>query len=78
MAKPKQLRDQSVEELKAQYRECSKDMYNINNENRTAKKVEKPHLMRAKKRERAQVMTILREKGGERYGARSKKRSKDP
>ena len=64
MAKPKQLRDQSVEELKAQYRECSKDMYNINNENRTAKKVEKPHLMRAKKRERAQVMTILREKGG--------------
>ena len=64
MVKASQLRDQSVEELIAQYRQCSKDMYNINNENRTAKKVEKPHLMRAKKKERAQVMTILREKGG--------------
>ena len=63
MLKVKELRDQTAEELKMQNREISKDLYNLSSEARINKKLEKPHLIREKKRDRARILTILREKG---------------
>ncbi len=64
MAKPKDLRDQSVEELRYQYRDLSKELFQLRNEIKITRKAEKPHLIREKKKDRARVLTILREKEG--------------
>jgi len=63
MLKPSELNDQSVEELKNTYLELSKEIFRFNNEIRVTRKMEKPHLMREKKRDRARVLTVLRQKG---------------
>ena len=57
------LKDQSAEELQSLYRDLSKEIFNLKNEFRMTKKVEKPHLIRQKKRERARVLTYLHQKG---------------
>lgn len=62
MAKAKDLRDQSVEELKLHYQDLSKELFQLRNEMKVTRKMEKPHLVRQKKKDRARVMTILREK----------------
>jgi len=63
MAKKKSnLQDQSVEELNAIHRDLSKEIFGLKNELATTKKLEKPHLLRQKKRERARVLTFLRQK----------------
>ena len=62
MANAKDLRDQSQEELKAIYQDMSKEIFQLRNEMKISRKVEKPHLLRLKRKDRARVMTILREK----------------
>ncbi len=62
MAKAKELRDQSPEELKALYQDLSKEIFQLRNEMKITRKVEKPHLVRIKKKDRARALTILREK----------------
>jgi len=62
MVKAKELRDQSQEDLKALYQDLSKELFQMRNEMKVARKMEKPHLARIKKKDRARVMTILREK----------------
>lgn len=62
MAKAKELRDQSPEELKALYQDLSKELFQLRNERKITRKVEEPHIARIKKKDRARVMTILREK----------------
>jgi len=64
MYKAKELRDQSAEELKALYSDLSKGIFVLNNEVRKTRKLEKPHQVKEKKRDRARVLTVLREKGG--------------
>ncbi|MBY0529236.1 MAG: 50S ribosomal protein L29 [Rhabdochlamydiaceae bacterium] len=64
MAKTSEFKDRSVEELKETYLDLSKDLFRLKNEFKLTKKSEKPHLMRAKKRDRARVLTFLRQKGG--------------
>lgn len=64
MRKASELKDQSIEELKAMYQELSKDIFELKNEIRIKRKAEKPHLIREKKRDRARVLTVLRQKGG--------------
>jgi large subunit ribosomal protein L29 len=59
-----QLKDQSVAELNALYRDLSKEIFNLTNEFKITRKIEKPHLIKTKKRERARVLTFLRQKGG--------------
>jgi large subunit ribosomal protein L29 len=61
MAKHSELKGGSVEELEAKYIELSKEIYELKNEIKTTRKIEKPHLMRAKKRDRARVLTFLRQ-----------------
>jgi large subunit ribosomal protein L29 len=62
MAKAKELRDQATEELKAIYQDLSRELFQMRNEMKVTRKIEKSHLVRAKKKDRARVMTILREK----------------
>ena len=62
MAKVKELRDQTVEELKMQHQDLSRELFHMRNEIKVTRKMEKPHLVREKKKDRARVMTILREK----------------
>lgn len=62
MAKAKELRDQSPQELKAMVQDLSKELFQLRNEMKVTRKMEKPHLVRAKKKDRARIMTILREK----------------
>jgi large subunit ribosomal protein L29 len=62
MKKAKELRDQTVEELKAIYQDLSRELFQMRNEMKITRKIEKAHLVRVKKRDRARVMTILREK----------------
>jgi large subunit ribosomal protein L29 len=62
MANAKELRDQTADELKAIYQDLSKELFLMRNEMKVTRKIEKAHLVRAKKKDRARVMTILREK----------------
>ena len=62
MTKAKELRNQSASELKALYQDLSREMFQLRNEMKVTRKMEKPHLVRLKKKDRARVMTILSEK----------------
>lgn len=62
MAKAKSFRDQSSEELNALYQDLSKELFHLRNEMKITRKMEKPNLMRIKKKDRARVMTVLRER----------------
>lgn len=62
MVKAKELKDQSIDELKALYQDLSKELFQYRNEMKVTRKMEKPHLVRGKKKDRARVMTVLREK----------------
>jgi large subunit ribosomal protein L29 len=62
MAKATDLRDLSIEDLELRYSDLSKELFGLRNEMKVSKKLEKPHLIRMKKKERARVMTVLRER----------------
>jgi large subunit ribosomal protein L29 len=61
MAKVSELRDQSADELKALLGDLSKEIFQLRNEFKITRKIEKSHLIKDKKRKRARIMTILRE-----------------
>ncbi|WP_420421936.1 50S ribosomal protein L29 [Simkania sp.] len=62
MLKAKDLINQSVEELEAQYEDLSREIFELMNELKLARKLDKPHLLSEKRRDRARVLTVLRQK----------------
>jgi len=64
MKKENEIKNYSVEELKSQYRDLSKEIFELKNEIALNRKIEKPHLLKTKKRERARVLTRMHQKGG--------------
>jgi len=62
MLKAKDLINQSVEELEAQYEDLCREIFELMNELKLARKLDKPHLISEKKRDRARVLTVLRQK----------------
>ena len=62
MLKAKDLINQSVEELEAQYEDLSREIFELLNELKLARKLDKPHLLKEKKRDRARILTVLRQK----------------
>ncbi len=62
MAKAKDLRDQSVEELEAAYNDCCAELFELRNKRMLEKKLEKPHLIRHKKLQIKRLLTVIREK----------------
>lgn len=62
MSKASNLRDMAVDELDLALSDLNKELYNLVNEMKRSKKLEKPHLLRQKKKEKARLLTILHEK----------------
>lgn len=63
MDRLKEFRDQSIEELQALHHDLSQEIYEMKNEISMTRKIEKPHLLRKKKRDRARILTLLNKKG---------------
>jgi large subunit ribosomal protein L29 len=62
MGKAKEYRDMSIPELNALIDDTQKELFKIVNEFKLTKKLEKPHLIRQKKKEKARMLTVLTEK----------------
>ncbi len=62
MNKIKELREQSSAELKVLGAELRAELFALKCESNMQKKLEKPHLVKAKRRQRARVLTLLKEK----------------
>ena len=62
MLKAKELRDQSTEELEAGLVDLSRELFQLKNQFKLEKKLEKPHRLRELRREKARILTVLSEK----------------
>jgi large subunit ribosomal protein L29 len=62
MYKAKDLRAQALEELEASLLDHQKKLFQLTNQARLEKKVEKPHLIRQTKKEIAMLLTVITEK----------------
>lgn len=62
MYKAKDLRDQSLQELEATYKEACKKLFMINNQAKIEKKREKPHEIRHARKDIARLLTVMTEK----------------
>ncbi|MCP5503818.1 MAG: 50S ribosomal protein L29 [Chlamydiales bacterium] len=62
MLKASELINQSDEELEAQYEDICRDIFELTNELRVSRKLEKPHELKEKKKDRARILTVLRQK----------------
>lgn len=62
MLKASNLRDMPIEELEAVLSDLSKELYHLVNEMKRSKKLEKPHLLRQKRKDKARLLTIIHEK----------------
>jgi large subunit ribosomal protein L29 len=62
MAKQKEMKDLSIDELKAKASELDREVFELRNELAFNRKIEKPHLIKAKKREKARILTIMTQK----------------
>ncbi len=62
MLKASELIDLSNDELKAQYDDICRAIFELMNELRVSRKLEKPHELKEKKKDRARILTVLRQK----------------
>ncbi len=62
MSAAKKWRDLSVGELEEAYLSFSKDLFRIKNEVKYMQKIEQLHKLKSIRRDRARVLTVLREK----------------
>lgn len=58
----KELREQTVAELKLLHKEEERKLFDLINENRVNKKLDKPHRMRAARKRIARILTVTLEK----------------
>ncbi|MGR3973677.1 MAG: 50S ribosomal protein L29 [Candidatus Rhabdochlamydia sp.] len=66
MLKMNDLMNQTPSELKTLYQTLSKEIYKLKCELKVNRKIEKPHLLQGKKKDRARVLTALWQQTGER------------
>ncbi|NGX57065.1 MAG: 50S ribosomal protein L29 [Candidatus Anoxychlamydiales bacterium] len=59
MTKLKELKELSIEQLEFRIDEINKTLFEIRNELAINHKVEKPHLLKTLKKEKAQIKTIM-------------------
>ena len=62
MTKGKELRDKPDNQLVILIEDLEKEIFEMRNELAMSKKIEQPHLIRVKRREKARVLTILAER----------------
>ena len=58
----KEWQDQSIDELNTNVRKLEHEIFSLRNELATQRKLEKPHLIRAKRKDKARILTILTQK----------------
>jgi len=63
MKKNRRFQESTADELNALYRELSKEIFDIRNEKAISRKLDKPHLLKQKIKDRARVLTFLKAKG---------------
>jgi large subunit ribosomal protein L29 len=64
MKKAKDFRGQTTQELMTTLNDLRRDYFMMVNQNKFQNKLEKPHLLRVRKKEIARLMTVLNEKRG--------------
>ena len=62
MLKAKDLVNQSKEELEAKHDDLCREIFELMNELRVSRKLEQPHKLKEKKKDRARILTVLRQK----------------
>lgn len=62
MTKASNLRDMAVSELEVAVDDLNKELFALVNDKKRSKKVEKPHLIREKKKQKARLLTVIGEK----------------
>ena len=60
--KASELINLSDEELKARYEDLCREIFQLTSELRVSRKLEKPHQLKEKKKDRARILTVLRQK----------------
>ena len=63
MAKKKQKEEASVKEMQAQVHDLDRELFQLRNELATQRKLEKPHLIKATRKQKARILTLLTQKG---------------
>ena len=64
MLKMEDLKNKETDDLIALYQDLSKEIYGFKCELKSSRKLEKPHLLHEKKKDRARVLTMLQQKIG--------------
>ena len=59
----KKKEELSVKEMQAKVYELDREIFQLRNELATQRKLEKPHLIKEKRREKARILTRLTQKG---------------
>ena len=62
MAKKLEIRDLSDEQLLFRLSEIDRELFDLINELKTTRKLEKPHLLKSLKKDKARILTILNER----------------
>ena len=62
MSHIKEMRDLTTGQLESMLEDLNREIYELKNQLSSARKLEKPHLLKEKKKDRARVMFILAEK----------------
>ena len=63
MAKKKNKEESSIQEMQAQVLDLEREVFQLRNELALQKKLEKPHLIKEKRRQKARILTLLTQKG---------------
>jgi len=58
----KELARQDLHELRALYEEFSKEIFQMRTEFRITKKLDKPHLIKRRKKDRARILTLIHQR----------------
>ncbi len=62
MLKIIEIKDQSNDQLDFRLTEIDKELFKLINELKTAHKLEKPHMLKELKKEKAKILTVLNER----------------
>ena len=62
MYKAKDLRDQSLQELEANYKESCRKLFDLRSQFKGQKKKDKPHELRHARKDIARMLTVISEK----------------
>lgn len=62
MLKTQDLQQHSSEELQAQHEDLSREIFQLMNELKTSRKLDHPDQLKKKKKDRARILTALRQK----------------